>query len=82
MGPTTGRAAEAQLPLVYAPLESLVSKWVGQGEQQVTRVTVVTVVTEQASFNGAKPTSGRRGSLPPLGRLTGRIPTSDDEYEQ
>ena len=28
-------AQEAGLPLVYAPLETLVSKWLGQGEQQL-----------------------------------------------
>lgn len=28
-------AQEAGLPLVYAPLETLVSKWMGQGEQQL-----------------------------------------------
>ena len=28
-------AEEALLPLIYCPLESLVSKWVGQGEQQL-----------------------------------------------
>ena len=31
-------AHEAGLPLVYAPLETLVSKWLGQGEQQLASV--------------------------------------------
>ena len=28
-------AAQARLPLVYAPLEVLMSKWFGQGEKQL-----------------------------------------------
>ena len=31
-------AAEAGLPMVYAPLEALFSKWLGQGEQQLAAI--------------------------------------------